>query len=234
MRVVQLSVIELLGKEDNMQEEIIIKCKQASVTLGRFRMQPINMEIPQGYIIGVTGKNGSGKSTFMKMLLGRYPKMNGSIEIAGLDVIKQREAMLCEVGYISEEREFFVEKNAGEHEAIYAKYYPNWNHQLFEDLLRRYEVSMYAKYGALSKGNQIKFQQAFATACMPKVIVMDEPTAGLDPVFRIDFMKWMQDLVAEYNTTILISSHIREELEQVADYMIRVESGVCTYEEVLR
>lgn len=217
-----------------MQEEIIIKCKQASVTLGQFHMQPINIEIPQGYIIGVVGKNGSGKSTFMKMLLGRYPKMTGSIEIAGMDVIKQRETMLCEVGYISEDREFFAAKTADEQEAIYAKYYPNWNHQLFEDLLRKYGVEIYTKYGDLSKGNQIKFQLAFTTACMPSVIVMDEPTAGLDPVFRIDFLKWMQELVAEYNTTILISSHIREELEQVVDYRIRVESGVCTYEEVLR
>lgn len=215
-------------------EENIIVCKQATVDLGKFKIEPVDMELPKGYIIGVEGKNGAGKSTFMKMLLGRYPKMQGTIEIAGYNVLSQREDMLQEVGYISEDREFYQEMSARENEAIYANYYPDWNHERFEELLKKYQVGIHAKYGTLSRGNQIKFQLAFTAAYMPKVIIMDEPTAGLDPVFRMDFVKWMQDLVAEYDTTILISSHIREELEKVTDYMIHVENGVCTCEEVWR
>ena len=116
---------------------------------------------------------------------------------------------------------------------MYARFYQKWNHRLYEEMLRKYQVGKHKKYGTLSKGNQIKFQMAFALAYEPEVIIMDEPTAGLDPVFRMDFVKWLQDMVAENGTRILISSHLHEELEKIADYIIRIEKGLCTCEEVL-
>ena len=101
-------------------------------------------------------------------------------------------------------------------------------------MLNQLNVSTKTKTGDLSKGNRIKFQMAFVYAYMPKLIIMDEPTGGLDPVFRLDFVKWMQNMVAEYGTTIILSTHLQEELEKITDYLIHVADGECTLEEVLR
>jgi len=222
------------GEENSMEEQRMIVCENASVRLKGFHTQPVNLVMDKGFIYGLQGKNGSGKSTFIKMLLGRYPKMQGHIRIADLDVIENREQMLSKVGYVSEDRIFYGDKSVVEQEEIYSVFYSNWNHDIFEELLKKYQISKLTKYSALSKGNQIKFQLAFSMAYQPEVLILDEPMAGLDPVFRMDFVKFLQDIVAEYETTIVISSHLREELEKITDYMIVVDNGSYTCEEVLR
>lgn len=98
--------------------------------------------------------------------------------------------------------------------------------------MKKFKVSDSTKVGALSKGNKIRFQVAFALAHAPEVLIMDEPTAGLDPVFRTEFYRMLQEIVAENNTTILISTHIQEEMERLADYIICVDSGRVTRKEV--
>lgn len=217
-----------------MEEEKLIICDNASVSFKDFQTQPVNLTMEKGFIYGLQGRNGSGKSTFIKMLLGRYPKMQGHIRIAGLDVIKNREQMLSKVGYVSEDRVFYGDKSIVEQEELYSVFYPNWNHCIFEELLKKYQISKLTKYGSLSKGNQIKFQLAFSMAYQPEVLILDEPMAGLDPVFRMDFLKFLQEIVAEYEITIVISSHLREELEKITDYVIVVDNGSHTCEEVLR
>lgn len=217
-----------------MEEEKLIICDNVSVSFKDFQTQPVNLTMEKGFIYGLQGRNGSGKSTFIKMLLGRYPKMQGHIRIAGLDVIKNREQMLSKVGYVSEDRVFYSDKSVVEQEEIYSVFYSNWNHGVFEELLKKYQISKLTKYSALSKGNQIKFQLAFSMAYQPEVLILDEPMAGLDPVFRMDFLKFLQEIVAEYEITIVISSHLREELEKITDYVIVVDNGSYTCEEVLR
>lgn len=217
-----------------MEEKIMIEFQQAGLNLKNFKMEPITMKLPKGYIVGIEGMNGAGKSTLIKMMLGRYPNMQGKILVDGLDVRKERVKMLSEVGYIAEEREFFEEYNVYETEGAYSRFYKNWNHERYRDMLRRFKVPGTTKVGVLSKGNNIKFQLAFTSAFQPEVIILDEPMAVLDPAFRMEFVRWMQDMVAEYETTILISSHIHEELEKMADYMIHVDNGKCILEEVVR
>ncbi len=213
-------------------EDTIIKIEQASVTFKNFVIKPVSMELPKGYIIGIEGPNGAGKSTLIKMLLGRYEKMEGSIQICGLDVLKEREKMLTRIGYVSEENVFFEEYDACDNERLYKDFYECWDSELFKEYLKKFKVSGSTKVGALSKGNKIRFQVAFALAHAPEVLIMDEPTAGLDPVFRTEFYRMLQEIVAENNTTILISTHIQEEMERLADYIICVDSGSVTRKEV--
>ena len=215
-------------------EEVLITFNQAKVEFSQFCMKPVTMQLPAGYIIGIEGKNGAGKTTLINMMLGRYAKMNGNIVIDGYDVIKDREKMLAEVGFISEERVFYQEYNVLENEKFFMDFYPNWDSERYRKMLNQLNVSTKTKTGDLSKGNRIKFQMAFVYAYMPKLIIMDEPTGGLDPVFRLDFVKWMQNMVAEYGTTIILSTHLQEELEKITDYLIHVADGECTLEEVLR
>lgn len=212
-------------------DEIMIEIKNAGVNFKDFALENVNLQIPKGYIVGITGANGSGKTTLIKMMLGLYPSMDGIITTGGYDVVKQREKMLGITGYVSEDRKFFMEYSAVENEEVYKNFYPDWNKEKYRNALKTMNVSLNTKVQSLSKGNYIKFQVAFAAAASPKLIILDEPTAGLDPVFRVDFLKMLQTLIADENMTVVMSTNIADDLEKVADYIIEIKNGRCVMRE---
>lgn len=205
----------------------MIKFDDAFVSFKNFAIKPVSFEIPKGYIIGVRGKNGAGKTTLLKMILGTYGEMRGKITVDGLDVIKEREKMLSKVGLITEEREFFEEEDAIKNEEYFSVFYENWDKEKYRNMLHKMGLSAGQKIGTFSRGERVMYQLAFMAAYQPEVILLDEPTAGLDSVFRQDFLRILQDFVADYEATILISTHIEEDLDGIADYVIEVDNGKC-------
>ncbi len=203
----------------------IIDVINAGIEFKDFSIKDINLEIQKGMITAVEGHNGAGKTTFLKMILGMYPKMKGRIMVDGVDSVKNREQMLNKVGFVSEERSFFKEYSAADNGKIYKKYYEKWDDERFKELLKRMNVSQNTKVGDMSKGNFIRFQTAFALASHPEVLMLDEPTAGLDPVFRVDYIKILQEVVAEDEVTVLISTHMTGDINKIADYIIDVKDG---------
>ena len=212
-------------------ENIIIKIQNTSVSFKNFILKPVNIEIPEGYIIGITGANGAGKSTFLKMVLGCFPEMQGNITINGMDIIKKRSEILSRTGVISEERIFFENEDAVKNEEYFSVFYENWDKEIYRDVLKKMNISLSKNIGNLSKGERTKYQLAFSAAYKPELLVLDEPVAGLDPVFKKDFMKILQEFVAEFGTTILISDNIKENLGQIADYIITINQGECIWKE---
>jgi len=212
-------------------DEIMVDIKDAGVEFKDFKLKNIDIEIPKGYITGITGANGAGKTTLIKMMLGLYPKMKGTITIGGYDVKNQRDKMLGITGFVSEDREFFMEYSAIQNEDIYKNFYPKWNGEKYRDMLKAMKVSVSTMLKDLSKGNYIRFQTAFAAAASPDILILDEPTAGLDPIFRADFVKILQTFVADENMTIIMSTNIIDDLEKVADYIIEVKDGSCVMKE---
>lgn len=214
-----------------MEEEIIIRIQDAGIDFKGYSLNNVNLEIPKGYITGVIGPNGAGKSTLLKMIMGLYPKMRGSISVGGYDCLKQRENVLDITGFVSEEREFFMEYSAMENENMYRPFYPKWNEKKYQEYLRMMDIPANTKLCNLSKGNYIKYQFAFALAAESRILILDEPTAGLDPVFRADFLKLLQKLIAQEEMTVLISTNIKEDLDRIADYIIGFEQGSCYIKE---
>lgn len=212
-------------------EKIMIRMENASVHFKNFSMKPVSLELPGGYIIGVQGPNGAGKSTLLKMILGNFKHMQGTIEVEGMDVQKEREKLLAEIGVISQERVFFETEDAIKNEVYFSPYYLNWDGAQYRKMLKRLGISLGRSIYAMSAGERIKYQLAFSAAYRPRLLLLDEPTAGLDPVFRDDFLKILQDFVAEYDTTVLLATHLDEDLEKVADYIIDIADGVCTMRE---
>ena len=212
-------------------EDVMIRMENAAVSFKNFSMSPVNMELPKGYIIGIQGPNGAGKSTLLKMIMGNFKKMQGTIEIDGMDVRKDRRALLEKTGVISVERVFFEDENALKNEAYFGVYYPDWNGEEYRRMLKKLGIPTSRTIHALSAGERIKFQLAFSAAYRPRLLVLDEPTAGLDPVFRDDFLKILQDFVADYETTVLLATHLDEDLDKVADYIIDVTDGTYTLRE---
>lgn len=212
----------------------MIDIKNAGINFKDFSLENISLQIPRGYITGITGKNGAGKTTLIRMMLGLYPKMQGGISIGGYDVIKQRDKMLGITGYVSEDREFFMEYSAIENEDMYKVFYPKWNGEKYRNMLKLMNVPINTKLKNLSKGNYIKFQAAFAIAASPELLILDEPTAGLDPIFRVDFLKILQTIIADENMTVVMSTNIADDLDKIADYIIEIENGGCVMRENVR
>ena len=214
-------------------EDIIIKIKEACVCFKDFVLEPLSLNIPRGYITCIKGANGAGKSTFLKMILGNFPKMKGQITVNGMDVIKERIQILEKTGVVLDEKIFFENEDAIKNEEYFSPFYKNWDKEIYRSMLKKMNVSPSKNIGNLSKGERAKYQLAFSAAYKPELLVLDEPAAGLDPVFRKDFFKLLQEFVSEYQATILVSDNIEENLDQITDFIITIENGKCTYKEVL-
>ena len=206
-------------------EENIIRIENAALKLGKFSIKPAIINIPKGYIVGIQGDNGAGKSTMLRMLLGMYDKMQGNIYIDGIDVVKNRTQIKNITGVVSQERTFFMEEDAYENERLYAPFYKNWNSDEYRKMLKNLNINSGRSLGNLSTGEMLKYQLAFAAAYRPQVLLLDEPTANLDPVFRDDFLKILQEFIAEYDMTILMATHLDEDISKIADYIMDVEDG---------
>ncbi len=167
------------------------------------------------------------------MVLGCFPKMNGTITINGYDVVKERQKVLAATGVISEKRIFYESEDALKNEEYFSPFYKNWDKEIYRKFLKKLDIPLSQNIGNLSKGERIKFQLAFSAAYKPALLIMDEPAAGLDPVFKTDFFKILQEFVAEYMTTILISDNVTENLAQIADYLITIENGKCSWKEII-
>ena len=205
-------------------EEYCIELKEAGVKKRGFQLYPVNLKIPRGYIICIKGLNGAGKTTFLRMLLGREKSAFGERKILGKNMPEDRVAILQQVGVVSEENSFFSELSPIENEEQYSSFYKNWDREVYQQRLKEFGVNPNSKIGALSKGNKVRFQLAFALSHSPKIILLDEPTAGLDPVFRTEFYQLLRQLVEE-NLTIIFSTHLSEEIGEVADYFLEIKEG---------
>lgn len=189
-----------------------------------FGIENINFQINPGYIYGLAGRNGSGKTTLIKTILkGNFSK--GEVWIDDLkmseDGIKVKEKM----GFIIYPEMMFRNKTVYENGCILGKLYSDWSQDRYTDKLREFNVDMEAELCTLSKGNVMKVMAAFAWGHRPEVLLADEPTAGFDPVFRKEFLRFMQEYVEDGKHSVLISTHITEDLDKIADYLMVMDNG---------
>lgn len=188
---------------------------------------PLNLNLPQGYITALVGQNGSGKSTLLNMLLQLTKPDEG--EIYWFEN-KQDNAMPLElrqsIAYVPETS--LTEENhwSAEDAAHFrSHWYPKWDAKYFQDLMDKFEVPHHTKLGKMSKGERRKFEIAAALAARPQLLLLDEPSSGLDPFawkIMIDIIRKYMD---ETNATIIISTHIVEEVRRLADYIVLMHRG---------
>lgn len=193
-----------------------------------FEISNISFSLPKGYIMGLVGNNGSGKTTLFNILSGQIKDYTGYIYVDGVNIKKNKVYLHNNVAFISEKQPFFLEKNVLENANLYSKYYDTFDYNGFNNYLNEFEIPQSTPIGKLSKGTFIKFQFAFASAHNPKLYIMDEPTAGLDPVFRKEFLSILQNTV-ENNTSVLFSTHITSDLEKIADYITNIHDGKIVF-----
>ena len=189
-----------------------------------FGIEDINFEMEPGYIYGLVGRNGAGKTTLIKAILrGNYKK--GEVTAGNLKMSRDMVRVKENMGFIMYPEMMFHNRTACENGEILGTLYPGWNRKAYEEKLREFGVDMDMELYRLSKGNVMKVMAAFAWGHRPKILFADEPTAGFDPVFRKEFLRFLQEYVEDGEHSVLISTHITEDLDKVADYLFIMEKG---------
>ena len=188
-----------------------------------FTLDNINISLPAGYIMGLIGRNGSGKTTLINCILGGIKKSRGRIRINSADY--RKVSAKNDIGFVLEDGPFFMDKTLSENAYLFGRFYSEWSDTSFRNYLSVFELGDYKRYADLSKGMKTKFQLAFALSHKPKLLIMDEPTGGLDPIFRRDLLNILQDFVCDSNTAILFSTHVTADLDKVADFVTMLDEG---------
>lgn len=191
----------------------------------KFCLENINFAIPAGYICGLMGNNGAGKTTLFRYIMESKQLYNGTIRINGADIRENHTEMMNQIGFVSEDRAFFEERTAAQNVELLSPFYRDFDKELFNKAMEEMGVSVRKTYCKMSRGEKLKFQMAFAMAHHPVLYLLDEVTVGMDPVFRMDFFKILQRVIAEENASVFMSSHIASEMERKADYVCILENG---------
>ena len=202
-------------------------------TFGSFKaLDNLNLTVPQGAVYGLVGPNGAGKSTAIRHLTGVYRPDSGTVQVDSQRVY-ENPAVKADIGYIPDEVFYFPSATMEDMRRFYKGLYPRFDDDLYN---RLYEIFRLPKNGQIrrfSKGMQKQAAFHLALAMRPKVLILDEPVDGLDPVMRRQVMSLILSDVAEYGTTVLISSHNLRELEDVCDHVGIMDNGKMLLEKSL-
>lgn len=186
----------------------------------------LDLHVPQGAVYGLLGRNGSGKSTTIKMLVGLVQPDRGDARLLGEDIAAMQPATRSRVAYIAEGHPFFRWMTIAEAVAFARSFYPQWNDELLTQILDHFALPRRAKIRRLSNGQRAQVSLALAVAPDPELLILDDPTLGLDTVVRRDFLESLIQIIQRQGRTILISSHILGDVERVADRIGILIDGV--------
>lgn len=193
--------------------------------LDKFSIKDISLEIPDGYITGVIGLNGAGKTTLFHLMLGLYVPDQGEIVIDGMKYADQERAIREKTGVVLQERLFEEYETLEGNAAMYGRYYGNYQDGKMHGLMQQFGLNPKQKYKTLSKGEELKFQFAFALAHNPKLLLLDEPTGNFNPEFREIFWQQLRDFIADGEHSVILATHLTDDLDRMADYIIYMEKG---------
>jgi len=188
-------------------------------------LDSVTLSLPRGAVYGLVGANGAGKTTLIKHILGLLRAQSGSVRIFGLDPVADPVAVLSRIGYLSEENDLPGWMRVDELIRYSRAFYPDWDDAYAEELRQRFALDPAAKIKTLSKGQKARAGLLVALAYRPELLVLDEPSSGLDPIVRRDILGAVIRTIADEGRTVLFSSHLLEEVEEVADHVTMISEG---------
>jgi len=204
----------------------IIEIRQLHYRAGRtFEIKQLDLNVPPGAIYGFLGPNGSGKTTTIRLALGLLRPLTGRITVLGDAIPDHAPRVLARVGYVPEQPHLDPVLTVRETLAFQAAFYPTWDRPWAERLVRQFDLDERQPFGRLSKGEKGKVMMLLALAQRPDLLVLDEPTDGLDPVVRRDVLSALLDYVSQRQATVFISSHLVHELERFCDWIGVMDNG---------
>ena len=193
---------------------------------GRAVVNSLDLRVPQGSVYGFLGRNGAGKSTTIKMLTGMVHADSGKAFVLGEDVSQLAPATRARVAYLAEGHPLYRWMTVGEMARFARAFYPTWNDALLEQILDHFRLPRRGKIRRLSNGQRAQLSLALAVAPDPELLILDDPTLGLDTVVRREFLESLIQVIQRQGRTILFSSHILGDVERVADRIGILVDGV--------
>ena len=188
-------------------------------------LSAINLSLPRGAVYGLVGANGAGKTTLIKHVLGLLKAQAGSVQVFGLDPVKNPVGVLGRIGFLSEDRDLPDWMRVRELMRYTEGFFPTWDDAYAEQLRQAFDLDPNAKIKHLSRGQRARAGLLTALAHRPELLVLDEPSSGLDPVVRRDILGAIIRTIAEEGRTVLFSSHLLDEVERVADRVAIIHNG---------
>ena len=202
-----------------------IEIRDLSKSYKDFNLEHLNLTLPGGCIMGLVGENGAGKSTTIKLILNMIHRDCGSISILGRDNVTEMQSLKEDIGVVLDEVGLPECLNRRQVGNIMALTFKNWDSDYFEALCVKLGVPDQKKFGEYSKGMKMKLSLAAALAHRPRLLILDEATAGLDPVVRDSILEELLSFVSDEEHAVLLSSHITGDLEKIADYITYLHRG---------
>jgi len=190
-----------------------------------FVLKDVSFSLPAGHVMGLVGPNGAGKTTIIKLIMNLVRRDAGEVRVFGLDNRLHEAAAKAHIGFVYDEPGFHQDVTLADQKRAIAPFYACWNEALFERLAREFELPLGHKIKTLSQGMRTKFALALALAHDADLLLLDEPTTGLDPVFRRELLHGLSGLLQNERTSILFSTHITTDLERIADYVTFIRDG---------
>ncbi|MBL8812864.1 MAG: ABC transporter ATP-binding protein [Planctomycetaceae bacterium] len=207
------------------QTGLAASLKNVSKSYKHFQLKQIDLELQRGTVVGLIGPNGAGKSTTMRILMGLVNPDSGSVSALGKPISSREAAAKQEIGFFSDDMRLYQPESIGWHMQFVRSLYPTWDDQYAHELLDRFGLIERQAVKGLSQGQRVKSMLLLVLARRPQLLVLDEPTNGLDPVAKHEVLTELMSVVKDESRTILYSSHNTQDVEQISDQIIFIDRG---------
>lgn len=201
-----------------------LEIKNLTVDFGDFAIRKMNLDIKKGAVTGLVGRNGAGKSTLIKTIMRQQPA-TGSILYDGKKFAEHEVEILSKTACVFDAPHFSLSAKPKKLKKAFAALYPSFNGQMFDELCAKFNLPQDKRVVKYSLGMQRKLCIIIALCQSPELLILDEPTSGIDPVDRAEVVALLQQFMLDENHTILFSTHITEDLDKIADYIVMIENG---------
>ena len=190
-----------------------------------FTLDDVSVSLPPGFIMGLIGHNGAGKTTLLKSILNLVRPDGGEIRVFGMDHRRQEEEVRARIGFVHEVPTFYASLSVGRTAAMLANFYPTWDQATFIAVARDFDLDLRKKVGHLSQGMRTRFALAVALSYRAELLLLDEPSSGLDPAFRRNLLEYLSGLIQGGSVSVLFSTHITSDLDRIADFVTFLREG---------
>ena len=207
----------------------VLEVRELRKTYPAFTLKSVSLDVPQGAIVGFIGRNGAGKSTTLKSILGLVHPDGGTVRAFGLDYAANEAAIRRRIGVVLGGIDFYPKKRVGVITDVTRRFYSNWDEKKYRHYLELFAIDESKRVDQLSSGMKVKYMIALALSHGAELLLLDEPTSGLDPVSRDELVELFRHIVADGTRSILFSTHITSDLEKCASHIAFIKDGEMLY-----
>lgn len=206
-----------------------IEIKNLTKKYESFSLKDVSFNVPKGTVVGFVGENGAGKSTTLKAILGITRPDSGTITVLGEDSTALSPELKEKIGVVFDTITFPSELTVKKLEKVFSGIYKSWNKEKFMEYMTRFELPLNKKIKSFSRGMEMRLSIAAALSHNPEILILDEPTGGLDPIMRSEILDIFLEFMQDENHTILMSTHITSDLDHIADYICFIHKGQVVF-----